>query len=133
MVSLLISRAWVAEDVGLSPWESHAILRGALVLAEAWDLADPRAARSGRTSWPGWGSSIRRQRWRSGEPDSMSWLVWALTPGFFLGNVIDAALFTGDWDLVLELTDRFERADETPKTRLGRVFGRVADRRRSRG
>ena len=44
--------------------------------------------------------------------------------GFFLGNVIDAAMFIGDWDLILEITDRFERADETPKARLGRMFGR---------
>jgi hypothetical protein len=123
MVSLLISRAWVAEDVGLRPWESHAILLGALVLAEAWDL--PIRALEIRTNLMAWMGLVDPQAALAiGRPGLDELARLGVDAGFFLGNVIDAAMFIGDWDLVLEITDRFERADETPKARLGRLFGR---------
>ena len=123
MVSLLISRAWVAEDVGLRPWESHAILRGALVLAQAWDL--PTRALEIRTNLMAWMGQVDPQASLAiGRPGLDELARLGVDAGYFLGNVIDAATFTGDWDLVLEITDRFERADETPKARLGRLFGR---------
>ncbi len=128
MVSLLISRAWVVEDLGLRSWESHAILRGALALAEAWDL--PYRALQIRTNLMAWLIVVDpRQSLAVGRAGLDELDRLGVDPGFFLGNLLDGALFTGDWDLVLELTDRFERADETPTTRLPPCVRPSADRR----
>ncbi len=123
MVSLLVSRAWLVEDLGLRPWEAHAILRGALALAESWDL--PTRALEIRTNLMAFLDLVDPQDsltiGRAGL-DELTRL--GVDPSYFLGNLNDAAFLTGEWDLALELAGRFERDDETPTTRLNRVFAR---------
>ena len=38
IVNLLNLRAWVVDDLGRRPWESEAIMRGMIAMAERWGL-----------------------------------------------------------------------------------------------